>query len=219
MTKNVRHILILDRSGSMNDLADPGSQQTKAMVATAGIKNYIEEQKGYGVLFTVWEFDSVGNDIHITRIADAVPAPSWTCNARGGTPLLDAVGTVLQKETADISALPKDQQPSRVFVLISTDGLENTSRDWSKSSVRRVMADRTDAGWDIIFIGADIDAFAEAGGIGARAGSVISTNTVNAGAYASSFKVSSSAVTRARAGGQSVAYTTEERSLAEQGGE
>jgi hypothetical protein len=214
-TKRIRHIFILDRSGSMLDIADPGSRQTKAAVATAGIEGYVDEQQGDGVTFTAWEFDTQGTD----RIADDVSRFMWTCMPRGGTPLLDAVGTVITTESGRIKKLPQAEQPDRVFVVIATDGLENSSREWTKQAVGKLIEDRTADGWDVVFIGADFDAFAEAGSIGVRYGSTMSTNTTSPGAYAASFAATSSAVTRAAAGGQSVTYTDEERTRASQGEE
>jgi hypothetical protein len=213
--KRVLHLFILDRTGSMGDPADPGSKLTKAEVATTGIAGYVEAQKGDGVLFTAYEFDTYGTD----KIADRASWFNWTCVPRNGTPLLDAVGTVLQTEAPAIDALPKAEKPDRVFVVIATDGQENASREWSKQAVGKLIADRTKAGWDVVFIGANFDAFSEAGGIGVRRGSTMSTNTANKGAYAASFAATSSAVTRAAAGGQSVSYTPAERTWAEQGDE
>lgn len=213
-TKRILHILILDRTGSMNDKVDPGSEQTKATVATAGIATYVDQQKGDGVTFTAWEFDAHLREAQIKKIADRASWFNWTCVPRGGTPLLDAVGTIITVEGAEIDALPEDEKPDRVFVVIATDGEENSSKEWKKEAVGRLITDRTKAGWDIVFIGADFDAFAEARGMSVSYSSTLSTNTANPGAYAASFAVTSDAVTRAAAGGQSVSYSPLERAFA-----
>lgn len=212
--KRIFHILILDRTGSMNDKVDPGSEQTKATVATAGIATYVDQQKGDGVTFTAWEFDAQWNEAKVNKVADRASWFNWTCVPRGGTPLLDAVGTIITIEGAEIDALPEDKKPDRVFVVIATDGEENASKEWKKEAVGKLIADRTKAGWDIVFIGADFDAFAEARSMGVHLNSTLSTNTANPGAYAQSFAVTSSAVTRAAAGGQSVSYSPLERAFA-----
>ncbi len=211
--KRIYHILILDRTGSMNEPADPGSEQTKATVATSGIAGYVKAQKGDGVTFTAWQFDTASTD----KIADRVAWFNWMCVPRGGTPLLDAVGTVITAESEQIEKLPKSEKPDRVFVVIATDGLENASREWSKAAVGKLIGDRTADGWDVVFIGADFDAFSEAGSFGVNRGSTLSTNTANAGAYAASFAVTTNAVRRAARGGQSVTYSTLEREQAEKG--
>jgi hypothetical protein len=206
--KKIHHVLILDRSGSMHDSADPGSKQTKATVAMAGIKHYVEEQQGEDVLFTAWEFDGRSTD----KIADQVPSFTWACVPRGGTPLLDAVGTIITSESERL------KNAKRVFVVIATDGEENSSREWKKPALGKLIERVTeDMDWDVVFIGADFDAFAEAGGIGISRGSTLVTNTANPGAYMDSFLVTSSAVRRAAAGGQSVSYTSDERTQAAEG--
>ena len=52
-----------------------------------------------------------------------------------------------------------------------TDGLENASREYSKEQIRNLISNHN---WEFIYIGADIDSYAEAGKIGIKR-----TNTAN----------------------------------------
>lgn len=207
------HITILaDRTGSMKDIADPGSGRTKAELTTAGIHDLIRVQAAQPgrTTFSLVQFDTYGTD----RIAWFAPAGDpaiarWSIIPRSGTPLLDATGTLITQTGEHLAAMPEHERPGRVYFVTGTDGEENSSREYTKERLAAMIAVQRDTyGWEFVFIGADIDAFAEAGSIGVAAGSTLSTNSVNIGAaYAST----NSALNRSRAKGQSVSYTDDER--------
>lgn len=78
---------------------------------------------------------------------------------RGVTPLLDAVGQtieVLSKQKAD-----------RYLVVILTDGAENASREYSRERIQQIISEKekTDR-WTFVFVGAGIDAWSGAQGLG-----------------------------------------------------
>lgn len=77
----------------------------------------------------------------------------------GNTPLLDAVGQViteLEKTTAD-----------RYLVVILTDGYENASVEWTKPALQSYIRGKeaTDK-WTFVFLGAGVDAWSGAQGLG-----------------------------------------------------
>ena len=56
-----------------------------------------------------------------------------------------------------------------IFVIM-TDGLENSSREFTKSQVKEMIQEQQSKyNWHFTFLGADQDAFAEAGGLGIAA--------------------------------------------------
>ena len=63
------------------------------------------------------------------------------------TGLFDAIGNAVTSSTS------KD-----VMVLIQTDGHENASQEYNKDSVKKLISEKEDLGWDFIFLGANIDA-------------------------------------------------------------
>ena len=81
----------------------------------------------------------------------------------GSTALLDAVGNTISKvETMpDINA--KDH---KVIVVIITDGLENASHEYDRSTVKYMITRKQKDGWDFVFLGANMDAVTEAGSLG-----------------------------------------------------
>jgi hypothetical protein len=85
--------------------------------------------------------------VHDGTHIDAVGA--WKeFDPRGGTPLYDAVGTVLERLVGN-----------RMFVVVLTDGQENTSREYSRDSVKALIEQKEALGWDFIFLGASFDAW------------------------------------------------------------
>ena len=80
-------------------------------------------------------------------------------HVRGNTALLDAIGATV----SSIVDVPDD----RFIVITFTDGHENASREWTRDAVARLIRERKALGnWTFGFFGADIDAWAEAGGMG-----------------------------------------------------
>jgi hypothetical protein len=62
-----------------------------------------------------------------------------------------------------------DYKAEKVIFVITTDGLENASSRYSYADVKRAIDERTEEGWEFIFLGANIDAVGEAGRLGIRA--------------------------------------------------
>lgn len=76
---------------------------------------------------------------------------------RGSTALLDAIGRT-------ITSLDKEID-NKVLFVIMTDGMENSSIEFSKTQIKNMIENHT---WEFIFIGANIDSYTEAGHIGIK---------------------------------------------------
>ncbi|NGE24371.1 hypothetical protein G5637_37715, partial [Klebsiella pneumoniae] len=83
----------------------------------------------------------------------------------GNTALLDAVGITIDK----IRENRKITKNNNVLFVIITDGAENSSNEYSRDKIKSMInsAEKEDK-WDFIFLGANIDAIAEAGNIGIK---------------------------------------------------
>jgi hypothetical protein len=198
--------VLLDRSGSM--AANRAEHE-------GGLNGFIDEQRKLEgeVRFTFIKFDG-NNPCDIQY--DGVPLADvgrCTLEPRGNTPLLDAIGKSVNHLHERLKTLKKKQAPGAVVFLIITDGAENASREYTKEAVRGLIQQReTDDKWRFVFLGANIDAFGEAGKLGvaeARTSGFVNNavGTQSAyGALASNVK----SMRRARAGGQSVeaSYST-----------
>jgi hypothetical protein len=207
--------LLADRTGSMGTMTKNG---TRAADATAGIRSLLKEQAGLPGKLTVSlrEFDTlnIGGDQANLSLAGPVirtvaefaaaddPAlAEWFCSPRGNTPLLDAVGTTIVQAGERLAAMPEDQRPGNVVVVIATDGEENDSRDWDRQRVRDLIEQQQrDYGWKFIYIGASPEAFAEARKMGMPAASTVATA---GSAMHDAYVVTSGNLASFRASGQS----------------
>lgn len=115
--------------------------------------------------FTLIQFDTA-NPCEVVydrvRLDDVGPI---TLTPRGGTPLLDAMGRALDHLTK--------YNPEEVIVMVITDGEENESREWTCDRIKARVTELEAKDWKFLFLGANIDAFAEAGGLGIGVGTTV----------------------------------------------
>ena len=157
---NVKHldlVLILDKSGSMYRFTDDTIGGYNSMIAKE--KDLDVDTKVTTVLFNQ-ESSVVTNRESIGSIAEMTNKDYHT---GGSTALLDAVGNTISKveEMPDI-----DANDHKVIVVIITDGLENASHEYDRSTVKYMITRKQKDGWDFVFLGANMDAVAEAGSLG-----------------------------------------------------
>ena len=149
-------IVILDMSGSMHPLTGD---------TIGGFNSLIDDQRGdkEKVNVSLVVFNS---EYH--KLLDRVPiedVPELTdkeYHPRGTTALLDAIG----KTIAEMPELPKK---TKIMMSITTDGMENSSVEYTKDTVKKMIENKQKEGWEILFVGANIDAVQEAGKLGIRA--------------------------------------------------
>ncbi len=154
-------VFILDRSGSMHGLEKD---------TIGGFNSMLEEQrkKEGRVLVTTVLFNSDYEILHDRLELDKVPAMTGDDYRVGScTALLDAIGRTVS-HISDIHryARPEDV-PEKTLFVITTDGLENASREYSAEKVRKMIEDKKkEYGWEFLFLGANIDAVGTASRIG-----------------------------------------------------
>ena len=162
MKKNCTELVfILDCSGSMQGLEKD---------TIGGFNAMLEKQRnGEGeVLVTTYLFDYNVDRIHDRlSIKDVRPMTEKEYSVGGCTALLDAVGIAI-RHIAGIHhyARPEDV-PAHTMFVITTDGMENASKHYSKAEVKRMVEhEKAKYGWEFIFLGANIDAVETAAGFG-----------------------------------------------------
>jgi hypothetical protein len=89
---------------------------------------------------------------------------------RGTTALLDAIGHSIINMDLYQKELPASMRAQHVMVVITTDGLENASRQFTHDRVRQLIErQKTLYNWEFIFLGANMDAISQAGRFGIHA--------------------------------------------------
>lgn len=150
--------LVVDRSGSMQDIQSD---------AEGGVNAFIENQtKEPGeALLTLVQFDT-----EYEFLLKGVPigdAPKYELVPRGMTALLDAVGRAINETGERLSKMNEADRPGLVVFVVMTDGLENSSQEFSKPHIKEMIQHQQNVfGWQFTFLGADQDAFAEASAMG-----------------------------------------------------
>ena len=82
---------------------------------------------------------------------------------RGNTALFDAIGSTISKISSVQMSTAEVYRAEKVLFVITTDGMENASREFNEEKVRRMIEhQKSKYGWEFIFLGANIDAIATA---------------------------------------------------------
>lgn len=186
-------VFILDRSGSMAGLEQDTIGGFNAMLAKQ------RKEPGEAVVSTVL-FDSNSTMIHdrvpITQVPDLTEEEYFV---RGCTALLDAVGGAIHHIGNVHKYARKEDVPDKTLFIITTDGMENASKHYTYDKVRHMIERQKERyGWEFIFMGANIDAAAEAGKFGIDASMAADYHCDKAGT-ALNYEVISEAISTVRA--------------------
>jgi uncharacterized protein YegL len=161
MNKNLTEIIfLLDRSGSMAGLEGD---------TIGGFNAFVEKQsklEGETILTAVLfddEYEVLWNGVDSKQIN----LTEKEYYVRGCTALLDAVGKTILDVGYRLSTTAEEKRPGKVIFVITTDGMENASREFSYKKIKELIKHQQEKyGWEFIFMGANIDAAKEAESIG-----------------------------------------------------
>ena len=150
--KQLDIVFLLDKSGSM-----AGSESD----TIGGYNSFINKEKKSNTnsLVTTVLFD---NNYH--RLYDRVninnvkKLTSKEYYVGGCTALYDAIGIT-------INEMDKNN-PDKVLFVITTDGLENASREYNKNNIKKLIESHKN--YEFIFLGAGIDSYSEGESIGIK---------------------------------------------------
>ena len=128
MTKKMDIVFLLDRSGSMH-----GFEQD----TIGGYNSYLNSQRNNDAKVTTVLFDDhyelLNDRVDIKNVKDLTDKEYYT---RGCTALLDAIGKTIKK-------LDKAKSKKVIFV-ITTDGLENASSEYSYDKIKKTSRRQSD---------------------------------------------------------------------------
>ena len=154
-------VMILDRSGSMAGLESD---------TIGGFNSMIEKQKKEDgeAYVSVILFDDRREVLYDrVPIGKVEPMTDKQYYVRGCTALLDAVGSAIDHMVTVHRYAREEDRPEKTLFIITTDGLENASRHYSYAEVKRMIeCEKEKYNWEFIFLGANIDAAAEAARFG-----------------------------------------------------
>ena len=151
---NIR--VVLDRSGSMSNCV------YQTIDALNGYLKELQKDKIDGVV-TVSLFDSQAIEVGIDKVAinNLAPLDYSFLVPRASTPLYDAIGaSIYELENFTVT---KDDK--KVLVIV-TDGYENASREYTAEAIKKLVLEKEEAGWLIVYLGSDHDIYKQTQYIG-----------------------------------------------------
>ena len=184
-------VLILDKSGSMYGLEKD---------TIGGFNSMLDKQreKDLPVKVTAVMFNQEISTIYDrTELSDVKNITEKEYTPQGTTSLLDAVGNTLSKMKSleDIEA-----KGNKVLVVITTDGMENSSKEWTYDKVKKLISELQEKNFEFVFLGANIDAAKTAGSMGIKQSNAIKYKNTSSGVQANFRAVSAMVEDYARSG-------------------
>ena len=161
--KEMDLFIILDRSGSMR-----GSESD----TINGFNSFIEKQsvQDHQIFVTTILFDDKYEILYNrTPISEVKPLSEKEYFVRGCTALLDSIGKTINTYKNKVDS---------AMCIITTDGYENASREYNRKQIKDLILN---CGWELVFIGADIDSYTEASHIGIRDSRIASSEKSSKG--------------------------------------
>ena len=173
--ERIELVLVLDKSGSMQGLESD---------TIGGFNSMIKKQKALDVPVRVTAvlFNDKTDVLYESRSIHSVHALTEKEYEVGGTTaLLDAVGSTI----LNVDQKGNVKKGTKVIFVIITDGMENASREFTKTKVKQMISDKQEKyGWDFIYLGANIDAAEEAGAIGVKKAKAVTYRNTESGVRA-----------------------------------
>jgi len=185
-TNEKTHIIcVLDRSGSMSSImAD----------SIGGFNTFLKTQKELPdeATITIALFDDkhemLYDNVDIKK-AEELTNKVWY--PRGCTALYDAIGKTINAEKANFAKLG-NEKPSKVLVVVVTDGAENASKEYNLDAIKKLIAECEKDDWNFMYLAANQDAFSVSQSFGISYG-----NTLNYTASADGVGVMSTRMSNA----------------------
>lgn len=196
MSRNITEIIfLLDRSGSMAGLESD---------TIGGFNGFIEKQwhqDGETILTSILfddQYEVLWNGINVNdaKLTDK------DYYVRGCTALLDAVGKTILDVSYRLSKTNGERRADKVIFVITTDGMENASREFTYKKVKELIKHQQEKyNWEFIFMGANIDSAEEADNIGIEMENTFSFDTSKTGVEVM-YNMINEAVSERRQGGK-----------------
>ena len=153
-------VFILDRSGSMSGLEDDTIGGFNSI-----LKKQREEDGDANVTTILFddEIEMLHKRVNIKEIKNITSNEYYV---RGCTALLDAIGYSINF-MINVAKNKNEEKAKNVLFIITTDGHENASREYSYEKVKKMITYQKEKyNWKFLFLGANIDAISTAKNFG-----------------------------------------------------
>lgn len=153
--------MVIDESGSMYSSKED---------VKGGIKNLVEEQKKNKdgkVTLSLYTFNDKVDEVFVGK--DINDFDDFEYDPTSMTAMNDGIGTAIDKTGKWLANMKEEDRPSKVLVAIFTDGLENSSKEYTLSQVKEMIAHQEKVySWTFMYLGTDITTTKMAEDLGIR---------------------------------------------------
>ena len=153
-------VFILDRSGSMSGL------ESDTIGGFNSLINKQKKEKGESYITTILFDDKVERIHDRMSIQQVKEMTNKEYYVRGCTALLDAIGSSIEHIATIHKYIRKEDVPSKTMFIITTDGMENASHQYTYAQIKKLIEQKKELGWEFLFLGANIDALETANKFG-----------------------------------------------------
>jgi len=123
-----------------------------------GYNGYINDFKSKNAKITTILFDDQYEVLHFRKeVTEIKNLSNNEYYVRGCTALYDAIGKTIRR-------LENESLDNKVLFVITTDGLENASKEYDKEKIKELIKSHSD--WEFIYLGANIDSYQEGSALG-----------------------------------------------------
>ena len=150
MDLNYIHItMVIDKSGSMYTSKDD---------VIGGVKKIIDEQKANKdgkCTISLYTFNDKVNEVFVGK--DVNDVEEFKYSPDGMTAMNDGLGVAIDNTGKWLAAMNEEDRPGKVMIAVFTDGLENSSREYTLKQVQDKIKEQTDVySWEFLYLGTDI---------------------------------------------------------------
>ena len=162
MKKNYTHIvMIVDKSGSMTPLRKETIENFNKFLNE---QQAVKAEATFSLVLFDTEYRFLYTNVDLQKVK---PLTMGEYDPSGYTALLDATGAAIDETGSFLKNLKEEERPEKVVIVTITDGEENSSFLYTKEAIKAKVKLQSDVyKWQFVFLGANIDAYAEAGALG-----------------------------------------------------
>lgn len=204
-------ICVLDRSGSMASIIKD---------SIGGFNSFLKEQKKLPDQATITvalfddQYELLYDSVDIKK-AEEITKEKWI--PRGMTALYDAIGKTINTEISKINTMPVIDRPTKILVIIVTDGEENASREYKLDQIKSLIKQREEQKWNFMYLAANQDAFSVGSSFGVSAGNTFNYTASSDGVVKMSQKMSKSAISYRNMNSFDASFSVDSKNLVDDG--
>ena len=184
-------VFILDKSGSMAGL------ETDTIGGFNGMIERQKKQAGEAFVSAVLFSDESTVIYDRVDLRKIEPMTEKQYYVGGCSALIDGIGGAIHHIGSVHKYAREEDRPEHTVFVITTDGMENASREYSSDKVKKLIEEKKEKGWEFIFLGANIDAIETAKHFGISEDRAVNYHSDSAGT-ALNFSVMSEAISTVR---------------------